>query len=150
MPSEASHRTLAVFDGARVAAGDGDGRPVGQAMAGRHHADDIRHQHALGRHGAGRRLAARTEVARGKADIDRARQHPLHQVAAIVAFQRHLDIGPRRQEAGDHLLDEAARQAGIGAHHDAAGMRMDPQVLDALEKAAAGEKGQHRPDKRPI
>jgi hypothetical protein len=62
----------------------------------------------------------------------------------------------------DAMISEAARRGqadvslvsvdstSVRAHHDAAGMRMDPQVLDALEKAAAGEKGQHRPDKRPI
>ena len=53
----------------------------------------------------------------------------------------------------DAMIAEAARRGqadvslvsvdstSVRAHHDAAGMRMDPQVLDALEKAATDEKG---------
>lgn len=35
------------------------------------------------------------------------------------------------------------------AHHDAAGMVVDPEVLAALEEAAAEKKGQQKPDKPP-
>ena len=35
------------------------------------------------------------------------------------------------------------------AHHDAAGMVVDPEVLAALEEAAAEEKGQRKPGKPP-
>ena len=35
------------------------------------------------------------------------------------------------------------------AHHDAAGMVTDPEVLAALEEAAAEEKGQRKPGKPP-
>lgn len=35
------------------------------------------------------------------------------------------------------------------AHHDAAGMVADPEVLAALEEAAAEEKGQRKPGKPP-
>jgi transposase len=59
----------------------------------------------------------------------------------------------------DAMIAEAARRGqtdlslvsvdstSVRAHQDAAGMRVDPQVLDALEKAAAREKGRHQPDK---
>jgi transposase len=63
------------------------------------------------------------------------------------AFARWRDAGvfAALMEA---MIAEAARRGQTDV--SAAGTRMDPQVLDALEKAAAGEKGQRRADKRPI
>lgn len=75
-------------------------------------------------------------------------------------FARWRDVGVFTALM-DAMIAEAARrgQAGLSlvsvdstsvrAHHDAAGMRMDPEVLDALEKAAADEKGRTRPVKPP-
>lgn len=37
----------------------------------------------------------------------------------------------------------------VRARQDAAGMRMGPQVLEALEKVAAEGKGRHQPDEPP-
>lgn len=60
----------------------------------------------------------------------------------------------------DAMIAEAARRGqvdlslvsvdstSVRAHQDAAGMRVDPGVLDALERAAAGEKGRRHPEKR--
>ena len=88
--------------------------------------------------------------------------------AEFGPWQTVYDAFSRWRDAGvfaalmDAMIAEAARRGqadvslvsvdstSVRAHHDAAGMRMDPQVLDALENAAAGERGQHRPDKRPI
>jgi hypothetical protein len=60
-------------------------------------------------------------------------------------------VGADRAVSADRQADVelvSVDSTSVRAHQDAAGMRMDPQVLDALEKAAAGEKGRHRPDKR--
>ena len=74
------------------------------------------------------------------------------------AFTRWRDVGVFAALM-DAMIGEAARRGqadltlvsvdstSVRAHQDAAGMRVDPQVLDALEKAAAREKGERRPDK---
>lgn len=61
----------------------------------------------------------------------------------------------------DAMIAEAARRGqtdlslvsvdstSVRAHYNAAGMRMDAQVLDTLEKAAALEKGRRESDKLP-
>ena len=66
--------------------------------------------------------------------------------------------GPATRDAA-HAHDEHLRQVGVqmGAagqpvqvrNHDAAGMVVDPEVLAALEEAAAQEKGRQKPDKPP-
>jgi len=87
--------------------------------------------------------------------------------AEFGPWQTVYDAFARWRDAGvfaalmDAMIAEAARRGqadlslvsvdstSVRAHHDAAGMRMDPQVLDALEKAAALEKGRGEPDKAP-
>jgi len=61
----------------------------------------------------------------------------------------------------DAMIAEAARRGqadlslvsvdstSVRAHQDAAGMRLDSQVLEALEKAAAEEKGRWQSGKPP-
>lgn len=80
-------------------------------------------------------------------------------------WQTVYDAFARWRDAGvfaglmDAMIAEAARRGqadlslvsvdstSVRAHQDAAGMRVDPRVLDALEKAAAEEKGRRQPDK---
>ena len=76
------------------------------------------------------------------------------------AFARWRDAGVFGALMGA-MIAEAARRGqvdlslvsvdstSVRAHQDAAGMRMDPAVLGALEKAAAEEKGRNTPDKPP-
>lgn len=51
----------------------------------------------------------------------------------------------RRGQADLSLV--SVDSTSVRAHHDAAGMRVQPQVLEALEKAAAAKKGRRQPDK---
>lgn len=82
-------------------------------------------------------------------------------------WQTVYDAFARWRDAGvfaglmDAMIAEAARRGqadlslvsvdstSVRAHQDAAGMRMDPRVLNALEKAAAEEKGRRQPDNPP-
>jgi transposase len=82
-------------------------------------------------------------------------------------WQTVYDAFARWRDAGvfgalmDTMITEAARRGqadlslvsvdstSVRAHQDAAGMRMDRAVLDALEKAAAEEKGRPQSDKPP-
>ncbi len=87
--------------------------------------------------------------------------------AEFGPWQTLYDAFARWREAGvcaalmDAMIAEAARRGqadlslvsvdstSVRAHQDAAGMRLDPQVLAALEKAAAEEKGRQEPGKPP-
>lgn len=74
------------------------------------------------------------------------------------AFARRRDAGMFAALMNGMIAEAAARgQADLSlvsvdstvtrAHHDAAGMVVDPAVLAALERAAATEKGRPIPDK---
>ena len=87
--------------------------------------------------------------------------------AEFGRWQTVYDAFARWREAGvfadlmDAMIAEAARRGqadlslvsvdstSVRAHQEAAGMRMDPEVLDALEKAAVQEKGRSKPGKPP-
>lgn len=82
--------------------------------------------------------------------------------AQFGPWQSTYDAFARWRDAGvftalhEAVIAEAARRGqvdlslvsvdstSVRAHQDAAGMRVDPAVLDALEKAAAEEKGRPR------
>lgn len=85
--------------------------------------------------------------------------------AEFGPWQSVYDAFARWRDAGvfsalhEAVIAEAARRGqadlslvsvdstSVRAHQDAAGMRVEPAVLDALEKAAAEEKGRARTDK---
>lgn len=87
--------------------------------------------------------------------------------AEFGPWQTVYDAFARWRDAGvfaalmDAMITEAAQRGqadvslvsvdstSVRAHQDAAGMRMDPDVLDALERAAAQEKGRRKRDNRP-
>lgn len=64
-----------------------------------------------------------------------------------VLMEAMIAEAARRGQADMSLVSVDSTVAR--AHHDAAGMVVDPEVLAALEEAAAEEKGQRKPGKPP-
>lgn len=66
---------------------------------------------------------------------------------SAVLMEAMIAEAARRGQADMSLVSVDSTVAR--AHHDAAGMVVEPEVLTALEEAAAEEKGQQKPGKPP-